>query len=499
MKRLAAFLVLSVLLILPTQGKADDPVIYLRFSDSTSLDPGLSTTQYNGEVVSNIFEGLVQYKRGSNKISPCLAKKWIIFEEGKRWRFFLRKNVHFHDGKLLNAKDIVYSFRARMKQKDKKYLKWSLYFPYIKEIKQIDNLTVDIILEKPFAPFLTLLTDPVAYIIKEGSYETGNFNPVGTGPFIFSSWIREKHIILKRNKIYWEKKIRLPRIIFKIIPNIFLRINMIRSGQAHVMEVRSAAAYSYFIGNQNVSVTANPPRSIFYLTFNTFKTPFDKVEVRRAFAHLINKDVLIRQVYENFAIPASTHIPPQIMGFNREIKSYPFDLIKAKKLLKKAGILSGFSCSITYLEGDLGEQRIADSFVRNGRKLGININKNPLPFNKIWSVLRERSHDIAIRGWIAGPDPDIYLFPNFTMKNGNSNWAGYSDPKLTTLLVNGRETLEENKRIQFYKRAQEIIYRDVPSIPLMHMKYLTVQHHSIKNVYMNSNLYIIFKDAYRVE
>jgi ABC-type transport system substrate-binding protein len=220
--------------------------------------------------------------------------------------------------------------------------------------------------------------------------------------------------------------------------------------------------------------------------------------VRQAFAHLIDKRILVRRVFQQFAIPATTPLPPHIPGFNPKIPSRPYDLGRARALLRLAGVSSGLKCHIIFLEGDPGEQKIVDGFVRNAKKIGIDLRKMPLPFIGIIKALKAGDFELVLRGWIAGPDPDIFLFSNFTMAPGNTNWARFTTPDLSSLLVRARETMGHSERMALYRRIQTIIHKEVPWIPLYHLKYLTIHKRGLKDIYRDSNGFIQFKDT-RVE
>jgi ABC-type transport system substrate-binding protein len=143
----------------------------------------------------------------------------------------------------------------------------------------------------------------------------------------------------------------------------------------------------------------------------------------------------------------------------------------------------------------VGEQKIADVFVRNARLVRINVIKKALPFEELFRMITRGEHDMVIRGWVAGPDPDISLYANFTMEPGNMNWAYYQNPELVSLLNRARVERNRNIRIKLYQTAQDIIHREVPWIPLYHLNYLIIHQSNLKNIYFNSNSYITFKDA----
>ena len=232
-KSLISFLISIV--IITTLFSETNSLIYLRFSDSISLDPGKTKDRYSGEVISNIFKGLVRFKKNKDIIEPSLAKKWDIKDKGKKWIFHIRQGIYFHNGKIFDAEDVVYSFKKRIEKGNTEYKKWQLFFPYISEVKAINRYTVEIELQKPFAPFLTALTDPVAYIVPAGSYDQSNFQPIGTGPFKFEKWVAGQYIIIEKNSKYWESEIRISKVIFKIVPNLTMRMTQLKYGNADVL------------------------------------------------------------------------------------------------------------------------------------------------------------------------------------------------------------------------------------------------------------------------
>ncbi len=479
--------------MLPAQ---DNPIIFLRFSDAIFIDPGKSRCLYSGEVISNIFEGLVRYQEGGQVIESCLAEKWQTSPDGKTWTFTLRRSVYFHNGRELDAGSVVYSFRTRM-QHSNEYSKWKLFFPYIKSIRARGKYRVEIKLNRTFAPFLAALTDTVAFIVYKGSYDHPVFQPIGTGAFKFQNWVKGQYIVLEKNPQYWEHPVQTSKLIFKVVENPVWRIEQLKKGNADVIAIRSANEYNQFLGIRNIIIATTPSQGTSFLAFNTTKKPFNQVLVRRAFAHLIDKQVMIRQIFQQFATPARTPLPPQILGFNDQINHSPFSIQKSRELLRQAGYANGFSCALYFLEGDLGEQKIADCFVRNARQVGITIEKKPYPFQILFEKIKNGEHDMIIRGWVAGPDPDIFLYANFTMEDGNSNWAFYKNPDLIALLKEARQVLSNSLRITLYRKAQEIIYQQVPWIPLYHLNHLIIHTKQVKNLFFNSNSHIIFKNSYK--
>jgi len=496
MKSYFLFALILLILFHPIFTKSNDSILYLRTADATTLDPGKVFSIYSADVVSNIFEGLVEYKKDTREIIPCLATKWKSFENGRIWVFTLRKNVLFHDGTKFDSSAVLYSFKSRQEKMEKEYHEWKLLFPNIISITTPDKFTIKITLKKPYAPFLTLLTYSIAYIVPEGSYKNIDFSPIGTGPFKFEKWEKGKYIAMTRNENYWNGIPIIKKVIFKVNSKPINAINMIKSGQADVMEIKSLELYQNFLGPKKFKITQSTPGGIFFLIFNTKKYPFNNSLFRKGFAHLINKDIMIKTIFQNFVPPAKTPFPYTFTELDKKIKDYLFSMEKAKSLFRETGIIKTFKCSISYLENNKSERLMVEVFRRQAEKAGIVLLKDPLPLNLLYKKLTAGMFDIALRGWFSGPDPDLYFFANFTNIKGNANFGRYLNPELIKLLYKARETLNQKERKKLYLKVQNIIHEEAPWIPLYYPRATIVHSKRIKNICFNSNSLIIFKKAY---
>ena len=265
------FLIIFSLLSIHMTFAADSPLIYLKAVGVSTLDPGLTTDTYSSEVISNIYDGLVRYKKTSTGVEPSLAVKWSVDSEGKRWIFQLRKGVRFHNGKAFNADSVVFNFQTRILNK-KKYSNWNRLNSHIYSIGSMDDYTVEIILDKPFIPFLNSLASPKHMIVEPSSYKSGEFSPIGTGPFKFSESNPGKYTSIIRNENYWDGEVRIPKIVFKVVDDVAWRIIQLKSGKASMVVVHSSKEYEELRGRRELRLMTVPSVSVHYLAFNT-QTP----------------------------------------------------------------------------------------------------------------------------------------------------------------------------------------------------------------------------------
>ena len=163
----------------------DNSIIYLRPTDAINLNPWQADDRYSNEIAANIFEGLVRFKKNSTAVEPSLATSWSVRENGKRWVFNLRRGVRFHDGSPFNAKAVLYSFQSRLEKQQTAYQRLSFLFSFITAISSSDPYSVEITLDRPYAPFLIALADSAAFIQSPRTDPSSLFLPIGTGRSAF--------------------------------------------------------------------------------------------------------------------------------------------------------------------------------------------------------------------------------------------------------------------------------------------------------------------------
>jgi len=470
-------------------------IIYIRANDAITLDPGKTSDIYSSEVIVNIFEGLVRFKKNSLDVEPCLATSWESQADGLHWVFRLRRGVRFHNGQPFNATAVVYSFRKRQELKETQFLTWGRLFQSFDSISALDEFTVAIILKAPSAYFLTALALPSSYIVPPGTYEEKEFTPVGTGPFRLGSWSKNSHLTLLRNPAYWEGAPGIGQVVFKMVGDSVSRLSQLRTGSADVGPIFSSREYDEISRNREIGIMIYPSLFIHYMMFNTRRPPFNQLAVRQAFSHLLNQRNLVKVVFQNFADAADTVLPAAVFPMSEPPLRYEFDLEKARRLLARAGYAKGFSCSLYFGAANTGIKQIAERLVRNARSLNIRIRVFALPFAQLLRDGAEGKHDLLLMGWTDAPDPDFFLRPLCTMDKGNLNFSFYHTPALDSLLRQGRETLDKEKRRQIYLEILKTVHAEMFLLPLYHIKNFVVFNRRISGLATSPLGYVLFKEA----
>ncbi|WP_462408801.1 ABC transporter substrate-binding protein [Neobacillus sp. Marseille-QA0830] len=463
-----------------------DTLVYGRGGDSTSLDPITTTEGEAFKVTENIFDTLVSYGEKDTTIQPGLAEKWEVSDDGLTYTFHLRQGVKFHDGTDFNAEAVVFNFERWMNGDEDKFPYYTMFGGYksdeghvIKEVKAVDQNTVQFVLKRPQAPFLkNLAMSPFGMASPAAVEKYGDdfrSHPVGTGPFKFVEWKQNDTITLEKNPDYWQKGLpKLNKVIFRVIPENTARLNALANGEIDIMDGLNNSDEATVKANNKLQVIERPSMNVGYIGLTTTRKPFDNKLVRQAMNYAIDKKALIDAFYGGKAQPAVNPMPPSIKGYNDSIKDYPFDLEKAKALLKEAGYEKGFEIDLWAMpvaRPYMPEaQKVAEVIQENLSKIGVKANIKSVEWATYLDKARKGEFDMFMMGWTGdNGDADNFLYTLLDKDSiGSNNYSYYSSDELHDILIQAQTETEEAKRIELYKKAQEIIKEDAPWVPLVH-------------------------------
>lgn len=459
-----------------------------KLADAVKLDPADALEGESAVVTQNIFDTLVEYKDGSTEIQPALATSWRAARDGKSWMFTLRKGVLFHDGTPCNAEAVVFSFKRQMDPRHPfhafghfVYWKtmWGGYPGKIKDVQAVDTYTVKFLLQSPVAPFLAnLAMFPFAVVsptaVKQWREDFFK-HPVGTGPFSFVEWRRNERIVLQANQSYWRGTPHLSRLIFQPIPDNTSRRLQLEQGGVHFMTGINIEDIPLLRKNPRIVVATKPGENLAYLAMNVTKPPLNNVLVRRAVNMAVDREILVKTLYQGLGTVTNTPLPPILWGYESSIKGYPHDPARARELLAKAGYPNGFSTSLWYpsttREYLPQAKAVAEAIQANLKEVGIICKLFTFDWGTYLNKTYNGEHEMALLGWVGdNGDPDNFLYPLLDKDNARkpgSNIAFYENNEVHKLILEAQQTLDQSRRAALYKRAQKIIAEEAPWVPLV--------------------------------
>lgn len=460
---------------------AETTAILVIDADPPTLNLATTTDYAAGDVGAKILEGLVWIDRGYTP-QPSLATRWEVGENGLAYTFHLRPGVLWHDGKPFDAADVVFTFEQVLAK----------YHPrtgaMLKRVGATlsapDAATVVIRLARPYAPFLQQLTVFDAPILPRHLYEgtdipanPANQRPIGTGPFVFTSWERGSSLHLARNPHYWAApKPLLDGLIFQIVPQPANRANAVQSGDADEIvdfympkpdEVRLLKDPS-LQHRQGVNIPA-----IYFLTFNTTRAPFDTPAARQAVAFALDRPRMVAQAMNGLATPGAGAFGDGFGWIDDRrgyANLYPFNPGRARSQL-------GTVTATPHLLYDAARpQMIATAQIvrENLHAIGLDIVLEPLERSVLNDkVFTKRDFDLTLQSYFSAGDPAIGYHRLYLTETGRpqlTNPSGYSNPVVDQVLGEAATAPDQAERAALYRRAEDILDVDLPSLVLFDEK-----------------------------
>lgn len=479
---------------------AEKTFVYCSEASPSSFNPqmGEDGPTFNA-AAETIFNRLVDFAPGETRIVPSLAEKWSVSKDGKVYTFTLRKNAAFHTTenfkptRTLNADDVVFSFERALKKNHPFHKVSGGVYPYFKSmeldkmisrIEKVDDHTVKFVLSKPEAPFLANMAMQFASIhskeyadqlLKAGTLEKIDTAPVGTGPFILKRYVKDNSIRFEAHPGYFEGKAKLDKVVFAITPDASVRFQKLKAGECHLIAEPSPQDLPAMKSNPKISLVERPGANVGYLAFNVKKAPFDKLEVRQAIAHALNRQNYLDVVYKGTASVAKSPIPPTVWGSKTDLKDYEYNVEKAKELLKKAGFPNGF-------ETELWTLPVSRPYNPNGKKMGelmqadlakvgIKVKLVTYDWPTYLSKGRNGEHQLIQLGWTTdNGDPDNFMgvLLSCAAVQGGANYAQWCNKDYDNIVNKAKAVSAPKARTVEYYKSQDLFKKEAPWVTLAH-------------------------------
>jgi 4-phytase/acid phosphatase/peptide/nickel transport system substrate-binding protein len=386
-------------------------------------------------------------------VQPKLALSWSSSEDFKTWTFKLRPGVKFHDGTPFNAEAVKANFDRQKNPANK--CRCAFYIAGINAAQAPDELTVVYNLKDPSVNFPAIITipssnwvmqSPSAWKTKGDEY---NRNPVGTGPYILKSWSAGDRMVLERNPDYWNKgRPYLDRLVLKPLPDAQSRFASLQSGEADIIwdDEYDADNIQKARKDPKLKVHTYAGSGAAVYAFNTKTPPFDDVRVRQALVMAIDRKKMSQAITNGLARPASNPFGDGSWVKCKDDGALPFDVEKAKALIKDYGKPVEFKMIVTATPRGRTVGQVLQQF---WKRVGANMEIEQI--DQATVVPRAFMRQFQLTPWriIDLADPDTQMYANFRTGSPVA-LANYSNPELDKLLDRARVTPDQAKRIEDY-------------------------------------------------
>ena len=492
---------------------AKKTLIYCSEGSPSTFNPQLASdgTSFNASS-RTVYSRLVEFERGKASIVPGLAQSWSYDPAKMTWTFNLRKGVKWHSNafhkptRMFNADDVLFSFN-RQRLKNHPWHKVSggryEYFEAMEMAKIINNIVkvndyqVKFVLTRNYTPFLADMAMDFASILSKEyadrmlateTPEKLDRHPIGTGPFVFVKYTKDSQVRFTAHRDHFGGKSPLDQLIFSITSDNNVRFQKLKTSECHLIAYPAVQDLPAIRKNSKLRLMEKEGMNIAYLAFNVKKKPFDNVLVRKAVHHALNRSHYIKTVYKGTAVVAKNPMPPGVLGYNEQIKDYLYDPVLARKLLKQAGYVKGFSAELWTLP-------VQRPYMPDGKKLGvlmqadlaavgIKIKLVTYDWPTYLSKSRDGEHQLLQLGWSGdNGDPDNFLrvLLSCAAVKAGANRANWCNEKFSTLVNKAAEITDLNKRAEHYRAAQQVFKDAVPWVTIAHAKIFRGMSQRVKN------------------
>lgn len=490
----------TVLILLCGCRTAKSPDGYLTValrSDPLFLNPVIASEMSSQTVNSLLFNTLLRYDENL-EIEPDLAERWENSEDGKTWKFYLRRGIKWHDGREFTSRDVKFTFE-RLFDKGTNTFNRGLFQINGKEpkISIPDEYTVIFELPEPFAPFISNLTQMgivPEHILsgKDINIDIFNSHPIGTGAFRFSEWRSSERVILKANEDYFKGVPKLKGIVFIIIPSSESRRIALMTDSVDMSEVTPEDLRA-LEGCKNLNVNKWDQFAYYYMGFDLTLDLFKSKSVRRAINYAINKDQIIKAIFKDNAVRATGPIPVSSVYYTDKVEVYKQNKALAIKLLEedgwvrdKDGIFSKnakrLEFELIYPSGNAPCEKAAVFIQAQLKEAGISMTLKSMEFSALINSCYPGKFQAVILNWVENIDPDCYTEWHSSQTGDlGMNFMTYENKDIDELLKKGRVEFEKSKRTVIYEDFQKQIVADAPYVFLWTPKGLAAVNKRVKD------------------
>jgi peptide/nickel transport system substrate-binding protein len=430
-----------------------------------NLDPTMNLSSLRSQVGVSVFDSLVG-RDADDKIVGELAESWRALDD-RTWQLKLRRGVTFHNAEPFNAEAVRFTFQRVLNPEQKSPNRATV--SEVERVDVVDDLTVNLVLRAPYAPFLARLIDfpmvPPKYTAEKGNQGLA-LRPVGTGPFRFVELVKDDHMIVEAFDKHWRGPPRIKRIVFKPIPEPFTRAAALRNGEVDLITTVPPTLATELDKVAGVRVQRVPSTWQIYLGLNAFKKPLSDVRVRQALNYATDVDAIIKNVMDGNGRRLEGPFTPNVFGFDASVKGYAPDPARARRLLAEAGYPDGVEVTLDAPAGRYqGDKEIGEALGGQWQKAGFRPKVQVAEWGAYFKkYLGKQMQDAYLLG-LGGPMQDADELYNLVSSKGRGLY--YKNERVDELFDQGRATTDPARRRKVYADLARAMVEDATWVFLM--------------------------------
>lgn len=416
-------------------------------------DPALSNTQHDGRLMTAVYEQLTRYDDGLQAI-PWLAESWSANDKATEWRFKLRQGVKFHDGQLLTARDVAYSFSRVLDPETASPGAALLSFLEPDGIREVDDHTVAFRLTEPIGDLPLALITKQSFIVPAGATSDDlRSTAVGTGAFKLRDFTPGgDQTVFVKNADYWEPG--LPRSdAFELvaIPETATRVAALQRGQVDIIENLPATDIER-LSSDGMQVQTQAKGDMEMFAMQTDVAPFDDPRVRMALKYALNRPGMMELVAQGQATELNDIPVSSVLQYGLDDPVREHDVAMAKQLLADAGYGDGLSIELNTSDVQVRFMDFATAYKAMAADAGIELNLAVSPADSYWEEVWLQT-PAFVTAWIARPTESMLAL--LLLSDSSSNETHWDRPDWEQRFRQARASQNEQEREQLFTQLQQ--------------------------------------------
>ncbi|MCD6400727.1 MAG: peptide ABC transporter substrate-binding protein [Anaerolineales bacterium] len=457
-----------------------------------------------------IFSSLVRYDdRGLPQ--GDLAESWGISQDAKIYNFSLRKDVFWHDGEPLTAKDVLFTIEL-LRDPDMPVPEDLRNLWKDVDVKTFNEYTIQFKLPEAFAPFLDYLTFGILpeHILgglsaQEIIDDPFNAHPIGSGPYKFSQWVTQgttvEGVSLVANDDYYQGRPFIDKVLFRYYPDQEVMFNAYEDGEILAISRVGDEIFDQALQEPSLNFYTSrlPQISFLLLNLDSPKVPFfQNTNIRKALLKGLNRQKIIDRIYHGQATIADGPVFPNTWAYYEGIQRIGYNSEEAIDMLKEEGYTipaeggavrvsedgTKLVFSLVYPD-DENHRAIANEIKKYWNAIGVSVNLTPVPYDQlITEYLEPRLYQAALvdLDLADSPDPDPYPFWHQTQATGGQNYSLWNDRQASEYLEQARIIVDPKERARLYRNFQVRFVNELPALPLFYPMYTYAVDQQVQGV-----------------
>ena len=484
-KSLVIVMVLLSLFVFTTMVMAEEDEFKVSIgihSEVTTLDARI-TTELTGRTRINLINEPLVILDPNYRIVPGLAKEWEYNEDATELTFYLNEGIMFHHGRELVADDVKYTIDWVLNEDNPAGNRGA--YTAISEVEVINDYEVKLYLDTVNTFLLNALAQ-LGIVPEDKAEELGEDfgqQPVGTGPYVFGEWNRDDNLLFYAFENYWQGTPNVDVVEFRPIPEDSARLLAFEAGELDIITGIVPDELARLEEDPNVIIQRAPEAGWNFVGFQNSRGPTTDLNLRKAIAHLVNREAIVDNVFQGMGLPGKSPIAPMMDWFNDEIDYAEYDLDLAREYYEQSDAYGEDIELRIYVSDISSDIRVAEILQYEINALGI---ENVDVIVEEWGAFLSRivdtdDYEIIILGWGSVMGPDTAFYRQFHTE-GSGNFVSYSNPRMDELLEEGRRVDPTSERsIEIYKEAQQIVHDDVPKAFIYYREVVLAHHPELTN------------------